>query len=217
MEAAGGVHVLFQLNPPAVEGIVHHLASTMMVGRYNSRVQRIPEILRLRQVCVGFQASVQVKKITMEYSREVRGHICRGPLSIFNLPDEIFLPRIIVHNSNNRRALQKLLGLQPYMTVVLTNPTGSARIADEQRYPRGLGNLWYPPPTFEKTLGVWSWVQHSEGIQMAQLLTEVGEQPVVLKCMMSSQLFWCDKCKKWDDDPCGAVAKHRAKVECGSS
>ena len=34
---------------------------------------------------------------------------------------------------------------------------------------------------------------------MAQLLTEVGEQPVVLKCMMSRLLFWCDSCKTWDD------------------
>ena len=213
-----GVHVLLQLNTTAVEGIVHHLASTM----------RIPEILRLRQVCVGFQASLQVKKITMEYSREVRGHICRGPLSIFNLPDEIFLPIITVHNIWHlpRRALQELLSDRAWMinprcmSVVLTNPTGSARVADEQPYPRGLDNLWYPPPTNNAPSGeegVRSWVQRSQGIGMAQLLTEVGEQPVVLKCMISGQLFWCDKCKKWDDDPCRAVAKHRAKVECGSS
>ena len=202
---AAGVYVLLQLNTPAVEGLVHHLASTM----------RIPEILRLRQVCVGFAVSVQVKKITMEYSREVRRIILQtsDPDEGFNLPDEIFLPIITVHNIWHlpRRALQKLLSDRAAMcnprcmTVVLTNPTGSARVADEQPAPRGLDNLWYPPPTFEKTLGpsgeegVWSWVQHSQGIGMAQLLTEVGEQPVVLKCMMSRLLFWCDSCKTWDD------------------
>ena len=214
-----GVHVLLQLNTTAVEGIVHHLASTM----------RIPEILRLRQVCVGFQASVQVKKITMEYSREVRAIILQtSDLDEgFNLPDEIFLPIITVHNSNNRRALENLLGLQPYMTVVLTNPTGSVRGLTNLvalYLCSGLAclpscttitcedNLWYPPPTCGICPNM-AW----GGIGMAQLLTEVGEQPVVLKCMIDGQLFWCDKCKKWDDDPCGAVAKHRAKVECGSS
>lgn len=200
--AAGGVHVLLQLNPPAVEGIVHHLASTM----------RIPEILRLRQVCVGFQASVQVKKITMEYSREVRALILQY-LAVdegFNLPDEIFLPIITVHNIWHlpRRALQELLSDRAAvanprcMSVVLTNPTGSARVADEQPYPRGLDNLWYPPPTNNAPSGeegVRSWVQRSQGIGMAQLLTEVGEQPVVLKCMRTRLLFWCDSCKKWDD------------------
>ena len=214
-DAPAGVHDLLQLNPPAVEGIVHHLASTM----------RIPEILRLRQVWVGFAVSVQVKKITMEYSREVRGIIQQA--SDFNLPDEIFLPRITVHNNNNRRALENLLGLQPYMTVVLTNPTGSVRALRNLvtlYLCSGLAclpscttitcedNLWYPPPTCGICPNM-AWT----GITMAQLLTEVGEQPVVLKCMIDGQLFWCDKCKKWDDDPCGAVAKHRAKVECGSS
>ena len=83
------------------------------------------------------------------------------------------------------RKTMTLLRLQPCTMVVATSP--SPRVL--------IHNLWFPPPM----LGICPKMRRRY-THIAQLLTEVGERPLVLKCVVSKFLFWCDTCNEWDDD-----------------
>ena len=196
-----GVHLVLNLDESNVLGIAENIAGWLT----------IPEILRFRRVNAVFAAGVKVKRIAMQYSWEVQGIIQQT--SIFNLPDAIFLPIITVYNGDDPRALETLLGLQPCMMVVVTSP--SPRVL--------IDNLWFQPPM----LGICPNLRRRY-THMAQVLTEVGERPLVLKCVVSSLLFWCDTCNKWDDNEDGhpdfgychksrrwQVAKSRRILACG--
>jgi len=194
-DAPAGVHDLLQLNQTDVEGIAENIAVALT----------IPEILRFRRVNTVFAASVKVKRIAMQYSGKVQGIIQQGKYSgkvrgIIQQPspDAIFLPIIAVYDGDDDDVqLETLLRLQPCMMVVATSP--SPRVL--------IHNLWFPPPM----LGICPKMR-KRYTHMAQLLTEVGERPLVLKCVVSSLHFWCDTCNTWDDNEDGHPDCHTSRL-----
>ena len=165
-----GVHLVLKLDESNVLGIAENIAGWLT----------IPEVLRFRRVNTVFAASVKVKRIAMQYSGKVQG-IIQQPS-----PDAIFLPIITVYDGDDDDVqLDTLLRLQPGTMVVATSP--SPRVL--------IHNLWFPPPM----LGICPKMRRRY-THIAQLLTEVGERPLVLKCVVSKFLFWCDTCNEWDDD-----------------